>query len=87
MFRISITDKLTHIISKLQCLLSSSWRVNAVPLPTSIQLTDASPTMVDSMKVTDKLSAKYKTQELTFALTFKMEDSNTVSLVGISERN
>ena len=86
MFRISITDKLTHIISKLQCLLSSSWRVNAVPLPTSIKLTDASPTMVDS-KVTDKLSARYRPQELTFALTFKMEDSNTVSLVGISERN
>ena len=87
MYRLNVTDKFAHVLSRLQCLLSSSWKVTPVPLPTNIELTDVSPNMVTSLKLADKLNAKYNGSELTFALTFKMEDANTVCLLGIGERN
>ena len=87
MYRLNITDKFAHVLSRLQFLLTSNWKVTPVPLPTNIELTDVSPNLVASLKLADKLNAKYKVSELTLALTFKMGDANTVCLLGIGERN
>ena len=87
MYRLNITEKFAHVLSRLQFLLTSNWKVTPVPLPNNIELEDISPNLVASLKLADKLNSKYKVSELTLALTFKMGDANTVYLLGIGERN
>ena len=88
MFRIIIKEKLLHVMSKMQFLLTSQWKNgNPLPIPDVIQLTNMSSEVVLSLNLADKLTSKYETARIMLALRLKMGEAGVIQLIGIAYRS
>ena len=88
MYRLVIKDKLLHIITKLQFLMTSQWKnVNALPIPDNIQLNNVASEVVASLNLVDKLAGKYETARLMLALKLKMGENGIIHLLGFGCRS
>ena len=88
MFRIIIKEKLLHVMSKLQFLLTSQWKnVNPLPIPDVIQLTNMSSEVVLSLNLADKLTSKYETARIMLGLKLKMGENGVIQLIGMAYRS
>ena len=88
MFRLIIKEKLLHVMTRLQFLLTSQWKnVNPLPIPDVIQLTNMSSEVVVSLNLADKLTSKYETARFMLALKLMMGEAGIIYLIGIGYRS
>ena len=88
MYWLVIKDKLLHVITKLQFLMTSQWKnVNALPIPDNIQLNNVAPEVIASLNISDKLAGKYETARLMLVLRLKMGENGVIQLLGIGCRS
>ena len=79
-----MSDKLSHVLSKLQGMVIAGYKATPLPLPNTIDLIDISPDV--STRLRDKIDATYSPKEITMVLTFKLSEGNMVALLGIARR-
>ena len=84
MFRLKISDKLNHVLSKLQKMVVAGYKATPLPLPSTIELSDISPDV--STRLRDKVDAVYHPKEITVVITFKHSEDNMVTLMAIARR-
>ena len=84
MYRLKISDKLNHVLSKLQKMVVEGYKATPLPLPSTIELSDVSPNI--SSKLRAKVDATYHPKEITMVITFKHSEDNMVTLMGIGRR-
>ena len=88
MFRLVIKEKLLHVMTRLQFLLTSQWKnVSPLPIPDMIQLNNMASDVVISLNLADKLAGKYETARLVLALKLKMGDAGIIHLIGVGYRS
>ena len=88
MFRLVIKEKLLHVMTRLQFLLTSQWKnVSPLPIPDMIQLNNMASEVVVSLNLADKLAGKYETARLMLALKFKMGEAGIIHLIGVGQKD
>ena len=86
MFRIRVSDKFHHVLSRLQTLVTSNYKAcNPLLLPKYIILEDIDQNVKDNVRA--KLDSVYHEKEITVVVSFKQSDSNDISLTGVAKRS
>ena len=85
MFRIRISEKFNHVLTRLQKMVISSYKANPVPLPRNIVLEDIDQNVSPGLRT--KLDSVYHEKEITVVVTFKHSENNVISLLGIARRS
>ena len=86
MFRIRVSDKFHHVLSRLQALVASNYKAcTPVLLPKYVILEDIDQNVED--KVRAKLDSVYHEKEITVVVSFKQSNSNDISLKGVAKRS
>ena len=85
MFRIKISDKFNHVLTRLQKMVVTNYKANPVPLPRTIVLDDINQEVSPGLQA--KVDAVYHAKEITVVVTFKHSENNMVTLLAIARRS
>ena len=85
MFRLKVSDKFGHVLSKLQAMVTSNHKFcKEILLPKYIILEDLDKN--EGLELKAKIDSIYKEKELTVAVKFQFQDT-TITLLGVSRRS
>ena len=87
MFRLKLSDKCKHVLSRLQAMVASDSGWEKMVLPRYITLEDIISTGDVEDKVRAKLDSVYHEKEITVVISFKQSNSNDISLKGVAKRS
>ena len=85
MFRLKVSDKFGHVLSKLQAMITSNQKFcSQINLPKYIILEDLDKN--EGLQLRAKIDSIYKEKELTVAVCFQQTET-TITLLGVSRRS
>ena len=84
MFRLKVSDKFHHVLSRLQTLITSDY-CKQIPLPKTIELKDIDQTVKEPLKT--KLDSVYHEKEITVVVVFEHGEDNKINLIGVAKRS
>ena len=85
MFRLKVSDKFGHVLSKLQAMITSNQKYcSQINLPKFIILEDLDKN--EGLQLRARIDSIYKEKELTVAVCFEQTET-TISLLGVSRRS
>ena len=85
MFRLRVSDKFAHVLSKLQAMVTSNHKFcTPILLPKYIILEDLDKN--EGLELRARIDSVYKEKELTVAVAFRQSDT-TITLLGVSRRS
>ena len=85
MFRLRVSDKFQHVLSRLQAMVTANHKFcTPILLPRYITLEELDKN--DGLELRAKIDSVYHEKELTVAVAFRQSDT-TISLLGVSRRS
>ena len=84
MFRLRVSDKFHHVLSRLQTMVTSDY-CRQIPLPKTIELKDFDQNVKDNLKT--KLDSVYREKEITVVVVFEQGEDKVISLLGVAKRS
>ena len=85
MFRLKVSDKFGHVLSKLQAMITSNQKYcSQINLPKFIILEDLDKN--EGLQLRARIDSIYKEKELTVAVCFEQTET-TITLLGVSRRS
>ena len=85
MFRITISDKFGHVLSRLQKIVTDETKSSAAMLPKHINLEEVNKKVTPELK--RKIDSVYYEKELTVVVVFQIEENNDITLLGVTKRS
>ena len=86
MFRLHVSDKIHHVLSRLQTMVTSDDRSYLkLELPKTIELKDFDQNIKDNLKT--KLDSVYREKEITVVVVFEQGEDKVISLLGVAKRS